>query len=335
MHVNALYRLTSARSLCRKSRGCYSPFDMMLHDPVARVGPLQVHPFGLTVAIGLTLGFALAYWRAARAGLPLRYFPGTFLVVVLGSFMFARLAYVALHGAILSEGLQGLLSIWHGGFNLIAGVIAGAGLLAILTWARRESFWQWADATAPAASLGLAASMLGLPGGGEGWGMPTTSPVYMYVDLDRRPVELINFSRFHPIFAYEAGLFVALTAVLLVLSWRQRAAGSAGNGTVGLTFLAVTAIGYGALRPLTLDASTVALVLRTQALCAVAAALAAMMLALRFWRARRDMAMSREIAYTLAATAERQKRFSRLRRGVRHQPETDTAAHSSTDTQGG
>ena len=45
-------------------------------------------------------------------------------------------------------------------------------------------------------------------------------------------------------------------------------------GSVGLTFLLVTMLGYGALRPLTLDATHGLVVLQTQVPCAAAAALA-------------------------------------------------------------
>jgi hypothetical protein len=64
---------------------------------------------------------------------------------------------------------------------------------------------------------------------------------------------------------------------------------------VGLTFLLVTMLGYGALRPLTLDATHGPIVLQTQMPCAVAAACAFGLLALRFWRAHREVEMVREI----------------------------------------
>src|SRR5581483_5731477 len=130
--------------------------------------------------------------------------PGTFLIVVPGSFVGARLAYVALHPVAGQEGLQGILSIWQGGFLLIGGLVAGAFFLALVTWARDEALWRWADAVAPAASLGLAVGMLGLPFGGEGWGQPTRGPLYMTVDPARRPIQFINVAHFQPIFAYEA-----------------------------------------------------------------------------------------------------------------------------------
>jgi phosphatidylglycerol:prolipoprotein diacylglycerol transferase len=289
---------------------------MSLHDPLAHLGPLQLHPFGASAAAGLALGFVLALWCVVRTGLPAARFPGTFVVVVLGGFMTARLTYVAFHPE-LYGGAQGIFSIWDGGFNLAGGVAGGAALLAVLAWARRESFWRWSDAVAPATSLGLAVGMLGLPGSGEGWGMPTGGPIYMAVSPDRRPASLINATRFHPIFAYEAICFAVIAAVLFVLLWRSHVSSRPNHGTVGLVFLVLGAIVYGGIRPLTLDASTTALVLRTQGLCLAMAAAGATILAVRAWRRRHREETERELAATYAANLERQERFIGTPRGAR------------------
>jgi hypothetical protein len=54
-------------------------------------------------------------------------------------------------------------------------------------------------------------------------------------------------------------------------------------------------LGYGALRPLTLDATQGPVALQTQMLCAAAAAYAFGLLALRFWRVHREVETAREI----------------------------------------
>jgi len=286
------------------------------HDPVAHAGPFLLHPFALTSGAALVLGFCLALWSVARAGLTAKYFPGTFAIVVLGSFVVARLAFIALHPEMFRDGAQGIFSIWRGGFNLAGGVAGAAALLALVTWARGEPFWRWADAVAPSVALALAVGMLGLPGSGEGWGMPTRGPIFMTVDPSLRPVELINAVHFHPIFAYEAVYFAVLAAVLWAIRWRQRTTGWPGDGTAGLTFLVLTAFAYGGLRPLTLDASTTALVLRTQALCLVIAGVAATILVMRAWQHHREVQDAQEIAATHALKREREEQFVNALRTV-------------------
>jgi TRAP-type C4-dicarboxylate transport system permease small subunit len=117
----------------------------------------------------------------------------------------------------------------------------------------------------------------------------------MHVAPALRPAALMSATRFQPIFAYEAVLFATLTVLLLALSRRQRRLGRPAAGSVGLAFLLVTMLGYGALRPLTLDATQGSVVLQTQMLCAAAAAYAFGLLALRFWRVHREVAIAREI----------------------------------------
>src|SRR5581483_3237830 len=68
-----------------------------------------------------------------------------------------------------------------------------------------------------------------------------------------------------------------------------------GAGYVALTFLFVSAMAYGALRPLSLDASTARLVLQTQVICAALAAIALALLVMRYWRGRHEAIVTREI----------------------------------------
>ncbi len=266
-----------------------------MHDPLFHLGPLPVHPFGFFAALGIVAGYLVALRQASRAGLSQRYLPGTLVVVVLGGFIAARLGYVARHLGSVSDGLPGVLALWRGGLSLDTGIIGGAVLLALMAWARREPWWRWTDALAPAAAVGLSVGMLGLPLAGEGWGKPTGGPFFMTVDATLLPVRYINDARFEPIFAYEAVFFAVLAVFLWAVIGRQRRLGRPPDGTAGLLFLALTMIAYAGVRPLTLDAADAGLVLGTQVLCAAAAAAALALLAPRIWRARLDAEVTREI----------------------------------------
>ena len=268
---------------------------MTLHDPAFKIGVFPVHPFGLFAAIGLVLGYVVALWRTLRVGLAPRFLPGMVIIIVLGAVVLARLGFVAQHPDTARGGAQSVLALWHGGLSLAAGLGGGALLLLLYTWAHRLPVWLWADAIAPAAALGLAVGMLGQPYGGEGWGQPTRGPFFMRVAPSLRPTELVNATRFQPIFAYEAALFGALALVLLALLWRRRRATRPLDGAVGLLFLCLGMLGYGALRPLTLDAATPLYVLETQVFCAAVAALAGAVLIVRLWQRRRQAEITREI----------------------------------------
>ncbi len=282
---------------------------LALHDPLFKLGIVDVHPFPLIVAIALVCAYVLALWRVAQAGLPARLFPGTFLFVVLAAFMGARLDYVAGHHVVAADGLTGALEVWRGGLGLAGGVLGGAVGLLALTWSRRQSFRRWLDAVAPAAALGLAIGALGLPSGGEGWGMPTRGPFSMSVDASRRPIELIGASRFHPIFAYDAALFGGIAIMALALAWLWRRNRGA-DGAAGLIAIALALLGYGATRPLSLDALTTGAVLQAQVLCALGAAAAIGVLVPTLWGARRRAQVSSEGTFTLAAQTRTHPSFT-------------------------
>ena len=268
---------------------------MTVHDPVFHVGVIAIHPFGLFSATGLVVAYLFAMWRVTRARLQPRYLPGMLIVVGLGALFAARAGYIALHPESRPATLEDALSFWHGGLSLLAGVMGGAVLVAAYLWARREPVWRWVDALAPAVSAGLAIGMLGLPGSGEGWGAPTTGLFYMRVEPSLRPLNLVNYGRFQPIWAYESIMFAALTVVLVVLSRRQSLTGRPPNGSIGLAFLLVSMAGYGALRPITLDSAQPVLVLRVQIVCAGVAAYACALLMMRAWRSHVTGEITREI----------------------------------------
>jgi len=221
--------------------------------------------------------------------------PGLLITVVLGGFLASRLGFVLLHPGAVSGGLQGVFSLWQGGFSLAVGLLGGIAFLCLITWSRNASLLRWGDALAPAVAVGLTVGMLGLPLAGEGWGIPTNGPFAMGVDQSLRPLAFISATRFQPIFAYEAVLFALVAIVGLLLSRRQRRQGSPQEGTGSLFFLVVVMVGYAVLRPLSLDATIPTTETVTQIVCIAVAFIALVMLVPRLWRARTDAAITREI----------------------------------------
>ncbi len=268
-----------------------------VHDPLFSLGPLPIHPFGFFVALGILVGYVVAVRQVDKAGLPLKMLPGLLISVVLGGFLASRLGFLLLHPGAVAGGLQGAFSLWQGGFSLVAGLLGGAALLCLTIWSRRASLLRWGDALAPAAAVGLAVGMLGLPLAGEGWGIPTSGPFAMNVDQSLRPLAFISATRFHPIYAYEAVLFAVVAIVGLMLSRGRRYEDAPQEGTSSLFFIVVAMVGYAALRPLSLDATTPATETITQAVCIGVALAALVMLVPRLWRAHINAEITREIEH--------------------------------------
>ena len=147
-------------------------------DPIAlRIGPLQVHWYGIMYL----LGFAAAWWlgrRRVRAGrLPgvdEQGFGDLLFYAMLGVVLGGRVGYILFYafGDFIANPLM-LLKVWEGGMSFHGGLLGV--VVAIWLWARRRGlhFFDVADFIAPLVPPGLGFGRLGNFIGGELWGKYT------------------------------------------------------------------------------------------------------------------------------------------------------------------
>lgn len=124
---------------------------------------------------------------------------------------------------------QGAIAIWSGGLSVFGAVIGGA--LGGYIYVRRQklNLWQYLDYAGIVLPLGQAIGRLANYVNQELYGLPTTLPWGISVDITHRvePYKsLIDYpldtTRFHPLFLYEAIWNLGLFFVLLWLFRRKR-----------------------------------------------------------------------------------------------------------------
>jgi phosphatidylglycerol---prolipoprotein diacylglyceryl transferase len=105
--------------------------------PVAfHIGPLEVHTYGIGLAI--TFWFAYRYFerRLRNAGYPYEWLTGVFLWIVVASIAGARLLHVLANWSIYQAHPSQILAIWQGGLSSFGGLLFGIPVGVIL--ARRR-----------------------------------------------------------------------------------------------------------------------------------------------------------------------------------------------------
>jgi len=105
--------------------------------PVAfHIGPLEVHTYGIGLAI--TFWFAYRYFerRLRNAGYPWRWLTGVFLWIVVASIAGARLLHVLANASYYKANPSQILAVWHGGLSSFGGLLFGIPVGVIL--ARRR-----------------------------------------------------------------------------------------------------------------------------------------------------------------------------------------------------
>ncbi|MGH9017838.1 MAG: prolipoprotein diacylglyceryl transferase [Nitrososphaerales archaeon] len=105
--------------------------------PVAfHIGPLEVHTYGIGLAI--TFWFAYRYFerRLRNAGYPWQWLTGVFLWIVVASIVGARVLHVLANWSTYQAHPSQILAIWQGGLSSFGGLLFGVPVGVIL--ARRR-----------------------------------------------------------------------------------------------------------------------------------------------------------------------------------------------------
>jgi len=87
------------------------------------IGPLQVHTYGIGLA--LTFLFGLVYFerRLKKAGYPTEWFTGVFIWIVVAAVVGARLLHVLANWSLYSAHPSQVLAIWNGGLSSFGGLL--------------------------------------------------------------------------------------------------------------------------------------------------------------------------------------------------------------------
>ena len=127
------------------------------YEPIVHVeiGPLNISPHGVGIAVGFLLGARLMLPEANRKGISEDAVYTILIRAALGSLVGARLAYVVNHFGDYTDDLLGIFKVYEGGISLLGGIF-GAILFA-LPVARKLGIhaWRLLDSAAPGIALGI------------------------------------------------------------------------------------------------------------------------------------------------------------------------------------
>ncbi|MGH9179574.1 MAG: prolipoprotein diacylglyceryl transferase family protein [Acidimicrobiales bacterium] len=132
------------------------------YDPLVHieVGPLNISPHGIGIAVGFLLGATLFLPRTRRMGIHDDEIYPLLTRAAVGAIIGARVAYAINHASDFDSPLE-VLKVWEGGISLLGGFF-GAILLAMPGMrSRRLSFWKLMEAAAPGLARGVVIGRIG------------------------------------------------------------------------------------------------------------------------------------------------------------------------------
>ena len=212
---------------------------------VLQLGPLELHYYGLVIAIGVALAFSITRRRWEDRGGDGEFLERVMVWAVGLGFLGARTGYVITNtdrffGADAPLDPWQVIAIWEGGLALYGGLIGGTLTAWWFLRGHRPGLLSFLDSAAVAVPVAQMLGRLGNWFNQELFGTPTDLPWGLEIDPGRRPAEFADSATFHPTFLYEIVWNLLVVGVLLRLdrrgTFRRR-------GSLGLLYFALYAVG--------------------------------------------------------------------------------------------
>ena len=177
------------------------------------LGRLNFHGYGFLIGLGMLAGAGVCARMAGLVKLKAEDVWDGLLWMVGGGVVGARLYHVVDYWQYYMTNPGEILAIWHGGLGIFGGILGGAIGLWLYTKSRVK-FLKLADLASLGLPIGQAIGRWGNFVNQELYGKPTSLPWGIYIEPEKRLLEVLEYERFQPLFLYESlwslGVFVAL-----------------------------------------------------------------------------------------------------------------------------
>lgn len=204
--------------------------------PLLKIWGIEIHTYGLALALAFIVVTSLSVLEARREGIPPLLVIDAFLWVLIGAIIGSKLAFLVHIPQRLLEAPFLLFQFWRGGYSSLGGLLGGCiTLFLYLKW-KGYSFLHFTDIIAPFIAVGFAIQKLfGCLMAGCCYGKPTSLPFHLTFSNPRSlvPVELLKIP-LHPVQIYDAFAGITVFLILLRLKFLLK---HYGNGTISALFL--------------------------------------------------------------------------------------------------
>ncbi|MGI9048955.1 MAG: prolipoprotein diacylglyceryl transferase [Rubrobacteraceae bacterium] len=217
-----------------------------------KLGPLQLHYYGLFIALGIAAGTWLAGRELERKGYDGALALDSLFFTLIPAFIGARLYHVITDYELYrGHPFPGVFEIWNGGLGIYGGVIGGFLGVLLFSRVRGISPLVFADAAAPGLVLGQAVGRWGNYFNQELFGLPSKLPWAIRIAPENRPAGYANVTSFQPTFLYESIWDIIVALALLWIA--RRFASRLRAGDIALLYVSLYSLGRFFVESLRID----------------------------------------------------------------------------------
>ena len=231
------------------------------------IGPLNIHWYGLLIAVGLMLAVVYACRRSKQFGLKEDNLIDGVLCIVPFAIICARLYYCIFEWDQYKDDLWSIFHIWKGGLAIYGGVIGAAIGIVVYAWVKKDKVNLFAvlDITSLGFLIGQSIGRWGNFFNREAFGAETDS----FFRMGLTNVYTGEVTYYHPTFLYESVWNLCGFLLLHFLSKRRKY-----DGQVALGYVAWYGLGRTFIEGLRMDSLYWGPVRVSQVLAAVSCAAA-------------------------------------------------------------
>lgn len=179
------------------------------------IGNFPVYKYGIVMA--LAVGLAVVLCEKISKNIPKNFFYDNFIWLIVFGFIGARLYYCLVNFDYYAKHFWQIFNVREGGLSIHGAIIFGFLAVWILAKKNNLSVLRIADCLACVMPLSQAIGRWGNFFNSEAFGLPTYADWGVYIPLEHRPLEYVNFNYFHPTFLYESVLDVGIFILLYIL----------------------------------------------------------------------------------------------------------------------
>ncbi len=232
----------------------YQAFIQSPGDTFLNLGFLTIRWYGLLISISVVIGLFISKKLAKSRNINPQYVSDILPSLIISSIIGARAYYVIFEWRQYSANnfftsfdlfnnviqIPSFLAIWQGGIAIHGGLIGG--FLCILFFCKSKNIHlkTFIDILIPSIILGQSIGRWGNFFNNEAFGIPTDLPWKLFIPIQNRPIEFINYQFFHPTFIYESLWNFLIFILLITIFYQQDNKNSVRPGFISCLYL----IGY-------------------------------------------------------------------------------------------
>ncbi len=232
----------------------YQAFIQSPGDTFLNLGFLTIRWYGLLISISVVIGLFISKKLAKSRNINPQYISDILPSLIISSIIGARAYYVIFEWRQYSGNnfftsfdlfndviqIPSFLAIWQGGIAIHGGLIGG--FLCILFFCKSKNIHlkTFIDILIPSITIGQSIGRWGNFFNNEAFGIPTDLPWKLFIPIQNRPIEFINYQFFHPTFIYESLWNFLIFIFLITIFYQQNNKNSVRPGFISCLYL----IGY-------------------------------------------------------------------------------------------